>query len=235
MVSTLSLQDAIFRATSSIVLREKAVIVTTATAARPTKSSRTRSLKWRVVDIVVAAVIGVASGLIFLLWNIGYLGPKSLLEPGLPGLQGLLNGPWLFAGVLGGIIIRKPGAAIFTELLAAVVSALVGNQWGGVLTLEAGLVQGLGAELVLLAFLYANWRVYVAVLAGAGAALFGAVNDLILWYAGSTAGFGVTYVVSSLVSGAVIAGLLSWLLAKAIAKTGALSRFAAGREVTAEV
>ena len=34
--------------------------------------------RWRVVDIVVASVIGVASGLIFLLWNVGYLGPKAL-------------------------------------------------------------------------------------------------------------------------------------------------------------
>ena len=28
-------------------------------------------------------------------------------EPLLPGIQGLLDGPWLFAGVLGGLIIRK--------------------------------------------------------------------------------------------------------------------------------
>ncbi|MBX3193562.1 MAG: ECF transporter S component [Microbacteriaceae bacterium] len=206
------------------------------TATAPAATGRApRNLKWRVVDIVVAAVIGVAAGLIFLAWNVGYIGPKSLLEPALPGLQGLLNGPWLFAGVLGGIIIRKPGAAIFTELLAAVVSALVGNQWGGVLTLEAGLVQGLGAELVLLAFLYGNYRVWVAVLAGAGAGLLGSINDLILWYAGADTAFSIIYVVSSVVGGAVIAGLGSWLIAKALAQTGALNRFAAGREATAEV
>ena len=202
------------------------------TASTPTSK---RSLRWRVVDIVVAAVIGVAAGLIFLAWNVGYLAPKTVLEPLLPGLQGLLNGPWLFAGVLGGLVIRKPGAAIFTSTLAAVVSALVGNQWGGVLTLEAGLVQGLGAELVFLAFLYGSFRVWVAVLAGAGAGLLGAFNDLILWYAGADAAFGTIYVVSSVVGGAVVAGLGSWLIAKALAKTGALNRFAAGREVTAEV
>lgn len=194
-----------------------------------------RSLQWRVIDIVVAAVIGVAAGLVFLAWNFGYVGPSALLTPLLPGLQGLLNGPWLFAGVLGGIIIRKPGAALFTELLAAVVSALVGNQWGGPMTLEFGLVQGLGAELVLLAFLYRNWRVYVAILAGIGAALLGAVNDLIFSYAGSDAAFAVTYLVSSAVSGGVVAGLLSWILAAALARTGALNRFAAGRERTVEV
>jgi len=187
-------------------------------------------LRWRVVDIVVASVIGVASGLIFLLWNIGYLGPKSLLEPLLPGLQGLLDGPWLFAGVLGALIIRKPGAALYTETLAAVVSALVGNQWGGFLTLEAGLVQGLGAELVFLIFLYRAWKLPVAILAGAGAAIAGGINNLVLWYAGADAAFTVIYMVSTTVSGAVIAGALSWFLARGLATTGALDRFAVGRE-----
>ncbi|RZI82478.1 MAG: hypothetical protein EOO67_17940 [Microbacterium sp.] len=194
---------------------------------RPATGSRFR---WRVVDIVVASVLGVASGLIFLLWNFGYLGPKAILEPLLPGLQGLLDGPWLFAGVLGALIIRKPGAAIYTETLAAVVSALVGNQWGGFLTIEAGLVQGLGAEVIFLIFLYRVWSLPVAIAAGAGAALFGAVNNLILWYAGADATFTVIYLISSIVSGAVIAGALSWVLARGIAATGALDRFASGRE-----
>ena len=56
--------------------------------------------------------------------------PSAFLTPILPGLQGLLAGPWLVAGVLGALIIRKPGAALYTELVAAVISALVGNQWG---------------------------------------------------------------------------------------------------------
>ncbi|GAA1635003.1 ECF transporter S component [Microbacterium flavum] len=189
-----------------------------------------RRLRWRIVDIVVASVLGVASGLIFLLWNIGYLGPKAILEPLLPGLQGLLDGPWLFAGVLGALIIRKPGAALYTETLAAVVSALVGNQWGGFLTLEAGLVQGLGAELIFLVFFYRVWSLPVAMLAGAGAAIAGGINNLILWYAGADTAFTVIYLISTAVSGAVIAGALSWFLARGIAATGALDRFASGRE-----
>jgi len=198
-----------------------------ASASAPPRIGRYR---WRVVDIVVASVVGVASGLIFLLWNIGYLGPKAILEPLLPGLQGLLDGPWLFAGVLGALLIRKPGAAIYTETLAAVVSALVGNQWGGFLTIEAGLVQGLGAEIVFLIFLYRVWSLPVAVLAGAGAGLAGAINNLILWYAGADATFTIVYLVSAVISGAVIAGGLSWFLARGIAATGALDRFASGRE-----
>lgn len=206
----------------------------TSTSVSPQQSKPTGlaalTWRWRVVDIVVASVLGVASGLIFLLWNIGYLGPKAILEPLLPGLQGLLDGPWLFAGVLGALIIRKPGAAIFTETLAAVVSALIGNQWGGFLTIEAGLVQGLGAELIFLFFFYKAWSLPVAVLAGAGAGLAGGINNLVLWYAGADTTFTVIYLASAVVSGAVIAGGLSWVLARGLAATGALGRFAIGQE-----
>jgi energy-coupling factor transport system substrate-specific component len=211
------------------------VSVSTSTSTPTSSSPGTR--RWRVVDIVVASVIGVASGLIFLAWNVAYRGPSELLEPLLPGLQGLLDGPWLFAGVLGGLIIRKPGAAVYTELLAAAVSALtlVGNTWGAVLTLEAGLVQGLGAELVFLLFFYRRWNLPVAMLAGVGAALAGGINNLILWYAGADTTFVVVYLISTTFSGAVIAGALSWLLARGLAATGALDRFASGRETRARV
>ena len=190
--------------------------------------------RWRVVDIVVASVIGVACAAVFLLWNVAYQGPSAALTPLLPGLQGLLAGPWLIAGVLGGLIIRKPGAALYTELLAAVISALVGNQWGP-LTIVSGLVQGFGAELIFLVFLYAAWRLPVALLAGAGAGLAGGINDRILWYPGADTLFTSVYIASTTQSGAVIAGLGGWLITRALARTGALSRFAAGREATARV
>lgn len=187
--------------------------------------------RWRIVDIVVASVLGVACGFLFLAWNVGYLGPKALLEPLLPGVQGLLDGPWLIAGVLGGLVIRKVGAAIYTEVIAAVVSALAGAQWGGFLTIEAGLVQGFGAEIIFLLFAYRYWRLPVALLAGAGAALAGGVNNLILWYAGSGPTFTIVYLISTVISGAVLAGALGWVLARGLAATGALDRFGSGREV----
>ena len=186
-----------------------------------------RNLRWRVVDIVVASVIGVASGAVFLVWNVAsepITGPLGAL---LPGLQALGHGFWLFAGVLAGLIIRKPGAALYGELLAATVSALVGNQWG-VDTLVSGVVQGLGAELVFAVFLYANYRVYVAMLAGMGAGLAMVIHDLIVWYAGADTLFATVYAVCGIISGAVIAGLGSWLAMRALARTGVLSRFAAG-------
>lgn len=208
---------------------------TSSSASTNTGRLRPEIWRWRIVDIVVASVLGVACGVLFLLWNVGYLGPKALLDPLLPGVQGLLDGPWLIAGVLGGLIIRKAGAAIYVETLAAVVSALAGAQWGGFLTIEAGLVQGLGAELIFLLFAYRVWSLPVAMLAGAGAALLGGINNMILWFAGADAAFTVVYLICTVISGAVLAGLLGWLLARGLAATGALDRFGSGREVRKRV
>jgi energy-coupling factor transport system substrate-specific component len=205
------------------------VHATTASSASTARSGAHR-LRWRVVDIVVASVIGVAVGVIFWAWGVAW-GPVSApVEAVLPGLQAGLAAIWLTAGVLGGLIIRKPGAAIYTELVAATVSALIGTQWG-ILTLEAGLVQGLGAEIVFAIFLYRNWRLPVALLAGAAAGLAMAVNDLIIWYAGAAPTFAIVYTVSAVVGGALIAGGLSWLAMRGLARAGALDRFAAGREL----
>ncbi len=205
-----------------------------AVTSAPTPVSTGGRFRWRVVDIVVASVIAVACAAVFLLWNVGYEGPSAILKPLLPGIQGLLAGPWLIAGVLGGLIIRKPGAALYTETVAAVISALVGNQWGP-LTIVSGLVQGLGAELVFLVFLYGVWRLPVAVLAGAGAGLAAGINDRIFWYPGADTLFTTVYIAATTVSGAVVAGLGAWLITRAVARTGALSRFAAGREAGVRV
>ena len=115
------------------------------------------------------------------------------------------------------------------------ISALVGNQWGGPLTIVSGLVQGLGAEIVFLVFLYGVWRLPVAMLAGAGAGLACGINDRILWYPGADTLFTTVYISATTVSGAVIAGLGGWFIARALARTGALSRFAAGREAGVRV
>ena len=186
------------------------------------------SLRWRVVDIVVAAVVAVACGVVFVGWNFGshiFDGLQALL----PGIQSLGYGPWLLGGPLAALIIRKPGAALFGELVAAMVSMLLGAQWG-LQTLESGLVQGLAAEIVFALFLYKKWSWPVALLAGAATGLAAGVNDFIFYYQGYAPEFVAVYIVCATISGAVIAGLGSWLLVKALAGTGALRRFASGRE-----
>ncbi|MCC9173589.1 ECF transporter S component [Arthrobacter sp. zg-Y179] len=194
---------------------------------RPAAAGRS----WRVVDIVVASVLAVAVGVIFWAWSLGYAG-VSALTAAFPPLAGLYTGGWLIAGVLGGLIIRKPGAAIYCEMLAAAVSGVLGTQFG-LSVLLSGFLQGLGAELVLLLFLYRRFSLPVALLAGLGSGLFLGLSENVLYNVEWAAQWQLLYVLLTCVSGAVIAGGLSWLAVRALARTGALAPFASGRTGTA--
>ncbi|GAA2182980.1 ECF transporter S component [Brooklawnia cerclae] len=206
--------------------------MTTNTPATNTDESTplTSNRSWRVVDIVVAAVLGVATGLIFFGWNtVGYAWFQAM-DAITPGLGGIAAGIWFLGGPLGMLVIRKPGAAIFVELVGAVTSALIGNVWG-ISTLYSGLAQGIGAEIVFLAFAYRNYRLPVALLSGALAGV-GAWTLELFTSPNLPKGFtfNAIYLVCTAVSGVVLAGLVGWLVVRALARTGVLSRFASGRD-----
>ncbi len=203
--------------------------MTTAAPTGPASAAARPPMSWRVVDIIVASVLGVAGGLVFWLWNLVYSPLTAPLEAALPGLQALVYAVWLFPAVLVGLVIRKPGAALYGELVAASVSALLGGVWGWT-AIAWGAAQGLGAELVFALLLYRAWGLAPAVLAGIGSAVGLVIMDLTFYYAGARPEFMAVYAVSAALSGAVIAGAGSWLLVRGLARTGALSRFAAGRE-----
>ncbi|WP_027017515.1 ECF transporter S component [Corynebacterium pseudodiphtheriticum] len=189
-----------------------------------------RSLTWRPIDIVIVAILGVATGFIFVVWNnIGYAW-FTAMDNLTPGLGGLAVGIWLLGGVLGGLIIRKPGAAIFVEVFAASVSAALGSQWGPE-TLYSGLAQGLGAELIFLIFAYRKFNIVVATLSGIGAGVGAWTLELFLSpNLAKSLEFNIIYLVCVAISGAILAGILGFSLMKSLAKTSALDRFAAGRE-----
>jgi energy-coupling factor transport system permease protein len=185
---------------------------------------------WRVVDIVVASVLGVAGGLLFAIWNANYETIK-LPFAGFPPAAALLVGVWLLPGVLGGLVIRKPGAAVYTELVAAVVSALIGSQWG-FSVVWYGLLEGMGPEVVLAVLLYRRFGLPTAVLAGIGAGVVVGVLDTLLYYPEFSAAWKLAYGGFAMLSGAVIAGVGSWALTRALAATGALAPLASGRTAT---
>lgn len=192
--------------------------------------ARSQSKGWRVVDIIVASILAVACALLFVVWNtVGYAGFNAL-DALTPGFGGLVTGFWLIGGVLGGIIIRKPGAALYVEALAASLSAALGSQWG-VETLYSGLAQGLGAELIFAIFLYKRFGLGVSMLAGVGAGVAAWCLELVT--SGNIAKsleFNLIYLGCTALSGAVMAGLVGWLLTRGLAATGALDRFAVGRQ-----
>lgn len=183
---------------------------------------------WRMLDIVVAAVLAVAFGAVFLAWN----NVNNLATPlfiALPAAQAALYGVWLLPGVLVGLVVRRPGAALFGGLVSAVVSVVLGSQYGGDAILS-GLIQGGGAELGFAALLYRAWNLPAAMLAGALAGAAAAVHDVVVYYGALGIGYWTVYIVAATASGVVIAGIGSWLLVRALATTGVLSGFAAGRD-----
>lgn len=193
-------------------------------------STTTRSLRWRVVDIVVASVVAVACGLLFTAWVAVSDTAGQVLGVTVPGLQGLINGPWLIAGPLAALIVRKPGAALYAEFVAAAIELFFYSGYGFAVLLS-GLVQGLGAEIVFAVFAYRAFGPAVAALSGALSGLLGSALLDIWSYSNLVAlepQFKLVYVVSTVVSGAVI-GVVAFLLVRALAATGVLDRFASGR------
>jgi energy-coupling factor transport system substrate-specific component len=194
------------------------------TAADP----RTRTSSWRTVDVVVASAIAVAFGVVFWAWGNLWNAVQPAFT-GFPPAQGFMYGVWLAPGVLGALVLRKRGAAVYVELLASIVSALLGSPWGLNVVLY-GLVQGVAAEIVFAMTLYASWRLHTALLAGALAGVAAALLDLVLYYPDWSGGWQLTYGVLLAASSALVAGLGSWLLVRSLARTGVLAPFAAGAD-----
>lgn len=186
-----------------------------------------RLRSWRTVDIVVAAVIGVAVGVVFWLWNILWSFTTPLFV-GFPPAQAAIYGMWLISGVLGGLIIRKPGAALLTAIAAASVSAVLGTQWGIMVILD-GALQGILPELVFLAFGYRRWGMGVAVLAAAVAGISPAIRDNLAYNVTWPLSFQITYGVIVVASAALIAGVGARLLTTSLARAGALAPFPSAR------
>lgn len=198
--------------------------------------SRIRGLlAYRTIDLITVATLGVAFGVVFWGWGKLYEGLSTLAVFGYPPTAGLLGGPWLLAGVVGGIIIRRPGAALATELVAASIEAILpGNQWG-MSVLASGFLQGLGAELIIAVFLYKRFGVVVAVLAGILAGSIESVYEWHAYYPDWDLPYRLAHLGFFALSGAVVAGLGGWALTRALARAGVLDSFGPGREAAHEV
>ena len=175
--------------------------------------------RWRTRDIVVAAVIGVAFGVAF--WAFGavwraieFLGP----------VQNILYGVWLMPALVAALIIRKPGAALFAELVAAGLSALLGSSWG-VDTLLSGFVQGAAAELVFAFTLYRLWSFPVLAVAGLAASAAAYVPDVVVWYDGYASDVMAISAATMAISGLLLLPAAAILLVQALRGTGVLEGF----------
>ena len=97
---------------------------------------------WKLKEVVLMSLFSVVFGIVYLLFlhvgNIwaGFIGPIA---------YEWIFGIWFIVSIICMYIIRKPGAAVISETIAAAIEVLLGNAVGPRLIL-AGVVQGLGAE-----------------------------------------------------------------------------------------
>ena len=186
-----------------------------------------RSMSWRTVDIVVTAAIAVAFGVVFWAWNALWAATGPAFAA-VPPAQNILYGTWLAAGVVAGLVVQKPGAALFAELVAASVSLILGSQWGLDAALS-GLFQGAGAELGFALFRYRRYDLIAAALAAALAAVGAWIHDTPLYYAELPLVDQLVIGAFMLVSAVIIAGIGSAWLVRALVQTGVLAQFPSGR------
>jgi len=178
---------------------------------------------WRTRDIVVTAIIGVVFGVVFAVWNLLWGGFDAVFAIW-PPAKDVLYGVWLMPAVLAPLIVRKAGAGLFAELVAAALSAFLGSQFGPDAILS-GLVQGGAAELVFLIVRYRAWVLPVAAVAGVASAAAAWIHDWIIWYPDAALDVQLLRGVMMGISGVVIVGIGSWLLVRALRQTGVLQGF----------
>ena len=208
-------------------------IITTTEPSPMGQSSKPENRRWRwtAADIAVGAALGVACGLVFWGFNFAYAWLSPLIGGILPGLASVLHPLWYFSGPLAVIILRKPGAAIYVNLVGSAAEMLLGNQFSVGFVFASAAMQGLFAEIPFMVTRYRVYNLPISVVSGALVALEYGVYLMLFRYQGVAflSARGIVHMVSELVGGVLIAGVMSWYLYRAIAATGALDRFASGR------
>lgn len=178
--------------------------------------------RWRTRDILVTAVIGATFGVFMAALNAFYAGLGA--GAGSPWL--LVYFGWLLPAVLAPVIVRKPGAGLFAEMVAASVSVLVVSQWGPD-ALLSGFLQGIGAEAVFAVFRYRRFDMPVVALAGAASAALAFAHDAVIYYQGVAPEVLALTFLFMVVSAAIILPLVTFAIVRGLREAGVLRGFPA--------
>lgn len=185
---------------------------------------------WKLKDVILMAILGAVFAAVYLAVFYGGMAISTALTPlGLSafGFE-LIYGVWFMASTLVAYIIRKPGVALVTEVLASVFELLMGNS-GGLTVVLTGIIQGLGAEVVFACFRYKKWDLVSMSLAGMLSAAFIFCYELYyLSYYLLAPGMLIAQLVVRFLSAIVFAGIICKLAGDALAKTGVVKSYAIG-------
>jgi len=185
------------------------------------------SYSWSTRDIVLVGTLGAVLGVLYWGFSQAYsLYSKPLGEVGSQFAYGL----WFTGGILIPYILRKPGSAFLGELIASLISMLLGAQWGVDVALS-GLLQGIGSEFAFLLGRYRRYGAGTLMLAGFFPGILAFVHDYYLYgYDKHPVPVLIGMAVMILLSGPLMGGLLSRAIGDALARTGVLDNYAIGRE-----
>ena len=123
-----------------------------------------KQYSWTTLDVVMVAVVGVVFSILYWGYNqlFAFLFPFISASP--ITIQAFV-GFWFIAGVVSAYIIQKPGAAFLGELIAAIISMLLGSIWG-VWVIVSGLMQGIATEAVFAGYRWKKFTYFTVALAG---------------------------------------------------------------------
>ncbi len=128
--------------------------------------------KWQLKDILMVGIISVFFALVYLGAVYLSLPLTTALTPfGLAPLGNeIIFGVWFMASTFATYVLQKPGVAIVSEMLAALIEVLMGNMYGPIVFVS-GFLQGLGAEMGFVVFRYRRFDWLSMSLAALGAAI----------------------------------------------------------------
>jgi energy-coupling factor transport system substrate-specific component len=178
---------------------------------------------WTLRETLIITVLGVVFAVLYLGWVQVWLIAQAIF--GVVTMD-VVMGFWFVASIVAAAIIRKPGVAFTSEVLAGGVEILLGSP-AGLLLLLSGAVQGAGAEVVFAATRWRNYSLPVLMAAGVGAAVFSFAYTWIRFnYGALQPGLLIAMFVLRCLSGALLGGWLGHVIVEALYKTGALAGLA---------
>lgn len=174
--------------------------------------------RWSLRDVIFLAIIAIFFGIIYQLWSYAYYALAA--TPLKPYANDLTLGVWIMAGPLAGVLLRKAGASIVGEMLAAAVEMLLFSSWGAS-TLISGFIQGIGNELGFACTGYRNWGKIGLTFSTIGATVITFIWDLFQsGYSQYSLGLLITLFIIRLISIGFFAGVLVYWIQQLTAKTG---------------
>lgn len=186
----------------------------------PKRPIAVSSLKWQPLDIAVGATLGAACGVIFWGFNFAYMPISSVFGAILPGFASIVHAVWYFSGTLAVLILRKPGAALYVNLIGTLVETVIGSQFDLGFVIISALLQGVFAEIPFALTRYRMFNLPISIASGALVALEYGTYLMLFRYVGVSfvSPRGIVHMISEVTGGVLISGVMAWCLMLAIAK-----------------